>query len=272
MMYLLLCALVLLMWFSFRYAWWRPAVPYRCPRILMYHMIATPRRGARFNKLRVSPRRFGRQLRWLRDNGWHSFTLGDLQALGESVPEKSVVITFDDGYADNLHNALPLLERYDFRATLYLVVDRFDRDWSASKKAHHDSGELGREPKLSDAEVGRLLASGRIELASHTLTHPNLARIGPAQREQELVESKRRLEASFGVPVNSFAYPFGIYGPDDVDLVRAAGYTSAVTTGTGIDCGASADPLQLRRVKISGRDNLLAFILRLRGGRRGLLK
>jgi peptidoglycan/xylan/chitin deacetylase (PgdA/CDA1 family) len=271
MILLTLLILVLLGWFSFRYAWWRPALPYRYPRILMYHMISEPRRGARFNGLRVSPRKFEAQLRWLRDEGWHSFTLSELLALGEDAPEKSVALTFDDGYADNLHNALPLLEQYDFRATLYLVVDRFDRDWSVNKKAHHDSGELGREARLSDAEVEQMLASGRVELASHTLTHPNLATTGVAEKQHELAESRRRLEARFGVDVKSFAYPFGIYGAEDVALVRAAGYTSAVTTIAGIDAGRP-DPLQLKRVKISGKDNLLAFRLRMRCGQRGLNK
>lgn len=257
-------------WFSWRYAWWRPPVAYRYPRILMYHMISPARAGARFNGLRVSPERFEQQLHWLRQHGWHSCTLGELLELGEQAPEKSVAITFDDGYADNLHAALPLLEKYDCRATLYLVVDRMGRDWSASKKAHHDSGELGHEPKLTDDEVRVLLASGRIELASHTLTHPNLARLDEQQKRHELVESKRQLEARFGVPVTGFAYPFGIYSADDVRLVREAGYSSAVTTVAGIDSDYPVDPLQLKRVKVSGKDNLFAFIMRMRGGMRGV--
>ena len=76
----LLLILLGLVWFSLRYAWWRPAVDYRYPRILMYHMIATPRPGARFNGLRVAPQSFERQLRWLSDQGWHSFTVGELVA------------------------------------------------------------------------------------------------------------------------------------------------------------------------------------------------
>ncbi|NNJ94404.1 MAG: polysaccharide deacetylase family protein [Halobacteria archaeon] len=272
MMLLAILAVVLLAWFSFRYAWWRPPVPYRYPRILMYHMISEPRPGARFNGLRVSPVKFERQLRWLRENGWRSFTLSELLALGDDMPEKAVVLTFDDGYADNLRNALPLLEQYDFRATLYLVVDRHDRDWSASKKAHHDSGELGREAKLTDAEVETLLASGRIELASHTLTHPNFSTLGTAEKQHELTASRQQLEERFNTPVTGFAYPFGIFDAADVELARAAGYSSAVTTEAGIDTGDVVDTLRLKRVKISGKDSLLAFILRMRGGLRGLTK
>ena len=266
-----LLALVAL-WFSLRYAWWRQAVPYRYPRILMYHMVRDPVSGARFNGLRVSPAMFERQLRWLKQHGWHSCTLTKWLENRSAMPEKTVIITFDDGYADNYHNALPLLEKYDFKATLYLVVDRHDRDWSSQKKAHHDSGELGREKKLDDSEVEAMLASGRIELASHSLTHPNFARLDTNQKRQELEMSKRQLEERFGVKINSFAYPFGIFNKEDAKLVEQAGYTSAVTTEAGIDTGASLNLYRLKRVKISGKDNMLAFILRMLGGIRGWRK
>ena len=262
-------AVVILLWFSLRYAWWRPAVDYRRPRILMYHMISAPRPGARFNGLRVAPQQFERQLRWLSAQGWHSFTLGELIAQADTLPEKSFAITFDDGYADNLLQALPLLQKYRCKATLYLVVDRFDRDWSIQRKAHHNEGELQREDKLSDEQVRELLASGCIELGSHSMTHADFARLEPAAASVELEQSRQVLEQRFGVAVNSFAYPFGHYTAEQVELVRAAGYTSAVTTHEGIDAPDQWDVLQLRRVKISGKDNWPAFLLRMRSGRRG---
>ncbi|OPZ02482.1 MAG: hypothetical protein BWZ09_02546 [Alphaproteobacteria bacterium ADurb.BinA305] len=71
----------------------------------------------------------------------------------------------------------------------------------------------------------------------------------------------------------SFAYPFGIYGEEDVALAREAGYTTAVTTIDGIDTRSPRpDPLQLKRIKISGKDNLFAFVMRMRGGKRGWKK
>ena len=77
------------LWYSLRYAWWRPPVDRRFPRILMYHMISEPRRGARFNGLRVAPQMFERQLRWLNEQGWHSFTVSELVARAADLPEKS---------------------------------------------------------------------------------------------------------------------------------------------------------------------------------------
>jgi peptidoglycan/xylan/chitin deacetylase (PgdA/CDA1 family) len=262
-------AAALVVWFSLRYAWWRPAVDYRFPRILMYHMISQPRRGARFNGLRVSPHSFERQLRWFSRQGWHSWTVGELVSQAGKIPAKSFAITFDDGYADNLLQALPLLKKYRFKATLYLVVDRFDRDWSAQRKAHHDQGELRREPKLTDEQVRELLDSGCIELGSHGMTHANFDRLDSETVSRELAESRQALQQTFNVPVSNFAYPFGIYRPAHVELVKQAGYTSAVTTVEGIDNPDTWDPFQLCRVKISGKDNWLAFRMRIRGGRRG---
>lgn len=258
-----------LLWFSLRYAWWRPAVDDACPRILMYHMIAKPRKGARFNGLRVSPAMFERQLCWLRQNGWRSFTVSELIGSAGTLPEKAFAITFDDGYADNLQQALPLLQKYGCKATLYLVVDRFDRDWSVARKPHHDSGELMREPKLSDAQVQTLLDSGCFELGSHGMTHANFLHLNAAAARQELMDSRQTLARRFGVEINSFAWPFGLYRADQVPLVTQAGYVSAVTTTPGIESPDAWQPLQLKRIKISGKDNWLAFRLRLRSGRRG---
>ncbi len=257
-------------WFSWRYAWWRPSVDTRYPRILMYHMIAEPVAGAQFNGLRVTPSRFEQQLRWLRDNGWQGFTVSELVDRAAELPDKAVAITFDDGYADNATQALPLLQRYGYKATLYLVVDRHDRDWSRSRKAHHDGDELKAIAKLSDAQVRELLASGCFELGAHTLTHANLLKLDDAALRHELIDAKRQLEQCFDVPVRSFAYPFGLYRPEQVVLVREAGYDSAVTVREGIDDPAGWRPLELARIKVSGRDGMLAFRQRMRTGRRGV--
>lgn len=262
-----LAALSLLL-FSHRYAWWRRPLDYRRPRILMYHMVCEPRPGAKFNKLRVTPARFEAQLRHLRDEGWHFATMADLER-PDMLPPRSVILTFDDGYEDNLRNADPLLEKYGARATLYLVEDRFDRDWSSYKKAHHDSGELMREPKLSDEQLEAMLASRRWELGGHTRTHANLAQLDAPARQEEIAGGREALRERFAVDVRSFAYPFGIYGPEDVSAAKEAGYQTAVTTEEGIPEDPLAQALELPRIKVSGRDNLLAFRLRLRSGRRG---
>ncbi|MFH4146751.1 polysaccharide deacetylase family protein, partial [Acinetobacter baumannii] len=77
----------------------------------------------------------------------------------------------------NLRNAYPILEKYQAKATIYVVVDHHDRDWSTYKKAHHNSGELARGPKPSDGQVRFLAKSGLVEIGSHTMTHANLDKL-----------------------------------------------------------------------------------------------
>lgn len=255
---------VLLIWSS-QYQWWRRTISYQHPRILMYHMVSQHRPGAKFNKLRVPPEQFERQIAYLAENGW---TFAHMSELAKPLPEKTVVLTFDDGYRDNLIQATPVLERYKAKATLYLVVDRFERDWSTAKKAHHDSGELMQEPKLSDDEVKGMLASEVWELGAHTLTHANLPVTAEPKRTQEISGGREALQQSFDQDVPSFAYPFGIYNAEDVRLTEQAGFDFAVTTQEGIDPLPYAKPLELKRIKISGKEGLWSFKLRLRTGRR----
>lgn len=256
--------LILLIWSS-QYQWWRRTVSYQHPRILMYHMVSQHRSGAKFNKLRVPPEQFERQIAYLAENGW---TFAHVSELKNALPAKTVVLTFDDGYRDNLEYAHPILARHKAKATLYLVEDRFDRDWSTAKKAHHDSGELMQEPKLSDAEVETMLASGVWELGAHTLTHANLPATEPQQRADEVTQGRTVLQQKFNQSIPSFAYPFGIYDAEDVRLAEQAGYDFAVTTKEGIDSLPYAKPLELKRIKVSGKEGLWSFKLRLRTGRR----
>ncbi|MEJ2900221.1 polysaccharide deacetylase family protein [Acinetobacter sp. NS-4] len=267
MIYIFILLLVLVMAFSYKYAWWKPAVDWKRPRVLMYHMVRDHIDGAKFNKLRVKPAEFEKQVAWMKAEGFHFVTMQELQQNWGRYPEKTVAITFDDGYLDNLEYAYPILEKYQAKATIYVVVDRHDRDWSTYKKAHHNSGELAREPKLNDEQVKLLANSGLVEIGSHTMTHANLAKLSDEECLAELIQSKQALEAVIRQPVTSFAYPFGIYSGRDVDMAKQAGYSNAVTTKEGID-SEQLDFMQLQRIKISGKDSLFTVKLRLKLGKR----
>jgi peptidoglycan/xylan/chitin deacetylase (PgdA/CDA1 family) len=258
-------------WFSQRYAWWRPTVDWSHPRVLMYHMVSESPPDGRYRGMRVSPQAFERQLAWLAGNGFHFATMAEV--IAGDVPPRTVVITFDDGYEDNYRAAFPLLRKYGAKATLYLVADRHEgSDWSAKKKSHHNSGELTREPKLTDAQVSEMIESGVFELGAHTLTHENLSKLDADGKHREIADSKTWLESRFGVLVGSFAYPFGIRDQEDCEIVESSGFTNAVTTDPGIDAVPYADAFAIRRIKVSGKENLFAFRIRMRCGRRGLFK
>ncbi len=255
-------------WFSLRYAWWRPARDWRFPRVLMYHMVREHRPGTRFNKLRVTPAAFARQAQWLAANGF-TFVFASQLFSGEALPERSVCLTFDDGYEDNLTNADPVLAECGARATLYLVTDR-SGGWSSKKKAHHADDELAAEPKLTDDQVRDMLASGRWELGGHTQTHANLAALPDEDARQEISEARDTFADRFQTQPPTFAYPFGIYRPEHAAMAGGCGFSGAVTTEPGIADWPYSAPLEVPRIKVSGKDGLLAFRLRMRSGRRGL--
>lgn len=252
---------------STRYAWWTRPQPWHWPRVLMYHMVSDHRQGARFNKLRVPPDRFEQQVRWLADNGF-SFVHASALAQPQTLPPKPVCLTFDDGYRDNLEHADPVLARHGACATLYLVGDR-SGGWSSKKKAHHADDELASEPKLSDEQVRALLATGRWELGGHTDTHENLPKLDDDAAAEQIASSRKQFPAVFDTPAPSFAYPFGLFGPRDAALTRAAGYTLAMRADGGLADPADWDPMAVPRIKISGKDRLFAFKIRIKRGRRG---
>nr|WP_130804395.1 polysaccharide deacetylase family protein [Acinetobacter ihumii] len=267
MIYLALVFVLAVIMFSYKYAWWKPAIDWKRPRVLMYHMVREHIDGAKFNKLRVKPAEFDKQVAWMKEQGFHFVTMQELQQNWGKHPDKTVAITFDDGYLDNLEHAFPILEKYQAKATIYVVVDRHERDWSTYKKAHHNSGELAREPKLSDEQIQVLAKSGLIEIGSHTLTHANLAKLNDQECFDELLQSKQQLEQMTGQQVTSFAYPFGIYSQRDVEIAKQAGYLNAVTTIEGIDA-EQPDFMQLKRIKVSGKDSMFAVKLRMKLGKR----
>jgi peptidoglycan/xylan/chitin deacetylase (PgdA/CDA1 family) len=228
-----------------------------CVPILAYHNIARAPTGSALPKLYVSPQKFERQL-WmlhrLRLRGV-SMSLG-FERLQARRTERLAVLTFDDGYADNLNNAAPLLQAYGFSATCYLVSDHVGRynEW--------DAAQLGvRKPLMSRPQIESWLAAG-MEIGSHTCSHPRLDQLDREAVLRELAESRRALEAQFGVKVRHFCYPYGRYAPSTIELVRRVGYTSAVTTLRGI-AADNDDPYQLPRASIHGTQGALKFLLKI---------
>jgi len=224
--------------------------------ILAYHNVAHAPAESALPRLYVSPQKFERQLwilRRLRFRGV-SMSLGLNQLQGRRN-DRVAVLTFDDGYADNLTNAAPLLKAYGFSATCYLVSDHVGQynEW--------DAAHLGvRKPLMSVAQVESWLAAG-MEIGSHSCSHPRLDQLDEGAVLRELEESRRALGTQFGVEIRHFCYPYGRYARSTVALVKRAGYTSAVTTLRGI-AAAGDDPYQLPRASIHGTHGALKFLLK----------
>jgi peptidoglycan/xylan/chitin deacetylase (PgdA/CDA1 family) len=196
--------------------------------ILYYHSIAK-QPG---NPIRIPPQQFEEQMKYLADHGYE--ILGEDQFYDclvkkKNFPEKSVVITLDDGYGDNFTNAFPIMRKYKFVGTVFMVPSYIDGPGY-----------------LTGDQLKKLQAAGWT-IGGHTEHHTNLIKVSAAAAVQELQTSNRTLEDLLGQSVKTFAYPYGGYSPQVTKLVQKFGYRTAYTTQKGW-AKAGADPLTLPRV------------------------
>jgi len=223
--------------------------------ILCYHNVATAPEDAPFKLLYVSPDRFERQLWALRRLGLRGVCATEgVTRLRNATSRGCVMLTFDDGYADTLTAAAPILRRYGFAATCYVVSDALGtyNRWDAEYLRE-------RKPLMSRAQLEQWLAAG-MEVGSHSVSHQRLHELPRDVAQYEIVESRAALRNMLGVPVEHFAYPFGDFTDDIVELVRHAGYASAVTVVPGV-ARACDDRLRLPRVLVDGERGLWRFLL-----------
>jgi peptidoglycan/xylan/chitin deacetylase (PgdA/CDA1 family) len=214
--------------------------------ILMYHYIRDVPASSPDKLgygLSVAPKLFDQQVSWLAANGYTSISMGQLAdhlAGGVPLPPKPIVLTFDDGYADFYTAALPVLQRYHFTATSYLVVDF-----------------LGKPGYMSWQQAQAVQQAG-LEVGDHTLDHVDLAIQLLPQAQRQIGDSRTMLQQRLGAPIGTFAYPSGRYNDSVVKMVGADGFRSAVTTDPG-DRYTAAKVLTLPRVRVSGGESVAAL-------------
>jgi peptidoglycan/xylan/chitin deacetylase (PgdA/CDA1 family) len=229
--------------------------------ILLYHSIATDA-GPQFRNWTVSPELFAAQMAYLFENNYTPITVTQFgQAMREAdyrLPERPVVITFDDGFSDFHKVALPILMGYGFTATLYITTAYIGGTslWLAGE------GE-GWRPLVDWSEIAEINSSG-IECGAHTHHHPQLDTLPLMVARDEIRLSKTVLEQGLGQPVSSFAYPHGYYCPRVRRLVQEAGYTSACGVKHAMSSLAD-DRFSLARIIITTDTDVIAFGRLLRG-------
>jgi peptidoglycan/xylan/chitin deacetylase (PgdA/CDA1 family) len=211
--------------------------------ILAYHKV-----GETEEAYSVAPADFERQMRHLAEEGYTAVTLAalvDHMTAGRPLPPKPVVITFDDGYADNYATALPILKKYGLRATVFVVTDF-----------------LGEETYMTWDEVKAMRAAGT-EIGSHTLAHRDLTGLPPDERLKDLAASKAGLEWRLDAPVKFLAYPFGRFDAPTIAALKQAGYRGAASTLVGLNRPGD-DVYALKRINIPrSRWGMPEFRLRL---------
>ncbi len=189
--------------------------------ILMYHYVEyiADKNDTIRQSLNIIPSVFEEQVKTLVTAGYTFLTVsevGDALRNNRGLPQKSVVLTFDDGHWDTETVILPILKKYNIRVTAYIVP-----------------GFIGKSDFLSDKQLQELIESRLVEIGAHTVHHIHLKGKLTAVAKYEIEESKAMLEKNYNVRVVSFAYPDGAFDEQAIEIVKNAGFTTAVSTVPG---------------------------------------
>jgi len=191
--------------------------------ILMYHYIEyiTDKRDTLRAQLNVSPNVFEKQIQTLQKDGYTFLTakeLGEIMDNKMQLPEKPILLTFDDGHRDFATSVLPILKKYHVKATAYVIP-----------------GFLEGSDFMTKSQLRDVINSGLVDVGAHTVHHISLKGSLYSIVHYEVNESKDMLEKDYNIKVVSFAYPNGAFDQQAVDIVKADGYTTAVSTIPGIE-------------------------------------
>lgn len=223
----------------------RPSV-----RILYYHSVSNlPVRSS------VAPEMFAAQMEYLQQQAYRVLTFTEAIAYlsgRHPIPEKSIVLTFDDGFLDNYEHAFPVLERFRFPAIIFLAAAYIGSD----RLPTLTRTDFVPQP-LTWEHVQAMHARG-VEFGSHSLSHPMLSRVSPQEVRKEVAESKRLIQEKLGAPVQFFCYPRGEFSSTVKNIVREEGYQAACSIVPGVN-GWNSDLFALRRTYISRRDSIKEF-------------
>ena len=227
----------------------------RVPILIYHYLSANPNPRDRLRTgLSIAPDVFDAQCRFLATHGYTTITLDDYLAARaglRGLPPHPVILTFDDGYRDFYTNAYPILQRYQFRATIYIISDK-----------------IGQPNYMTWPQLRALAASPLITIGAHTRTHAQLDAVPLTRAQDEIAGSKQILEQQLGIAIAHFCYPYGKYNAAVKALVAAAGFRSATTTRRR-SATAADDPLLIPRIEIVGGTTLTQFAADLQLAPRG---
>ena len=214
--------------------------------ILMYHMIGDMKNNSAVmteDNLRI-------QMQYLKDHGYHPITMQELYdyvTKGEKLPSKPVCITFDDGYLDSNTIVYPMMKEFGYPWTLFLITDDVGKSYN----------------RMTWEQLKEMADSGAVTIANHTLSHPKLHNLPTrAEKENEIIGANKALKYHLGIDNLWFAYPYGDYDDEVIDICKKAGIKLAVTTDAGrVHVGSY--PYDLKRVYIGNNVSLARFMERL---------
>jgi len=225
--------------------------------VLAYHHIEVNKHQPQTCRgLVVDAISFERQMAILRTFGYRTVSLIDLakSLAGDlALPSRPVVITFDDGYAGAYKFGFPILRRYDFAATLFLIAE----DFVANSRRQNQRAF----PIMTRTQVAEMIGAG-FHIGSHSVSHPRLTELSDSDVRTEITNSRKILESAFRCEVKAFCYPYGIYDSGLETRVQEAGYACACSTRFGRRHSAE-DRFGLRRIPVGADQGIAQFMYRL---------
>lgn len=229
--------------------------------ILMYHNIGVPPSNAKMKGLYVLPSMFKVQMWLLKLYGFKVVTVSDLVNNTQNKhDEKLVALTFDDGYEDFYKNALPILNKYGYPATVFVVSSLIGKtnEWDFSRYG-------GVEERLMNTEQLLHIQDAGIEIGSHSFSHKDLTRLSEDEMRQEILGSKVHLESILKKPVEVFCYPFGGCNQAVKEMVKDCNYKVGIGSKRG-SVFLSDDIYEMRRIPIRLNTHPLLFTYKVLSG------
>ena len=215
--------------------------------ILMYHSIESMPHSTIMRSLHVPPRRFKFQMWLLKVLGYKGLSLRELKPYLDGEKKGKVVgITFDDGYQNILLNAAPILKKYNFSATCYIVSESV-----GSSNTWDLNNGITQRALMTETEINSWLELG-MDIGGHTKTHADLTTISKLQAQNEISDCKSELEKKYKVKVTDFCYPFGRFNELVCNMTKDSGYLSATTMQRG-RANSKSNKFMLPRIPINHR-------------------
>ncbi|MGF1772482.1 polysaccharide deacetylase family protein [Vibrio wakamikoensis] len=232
--------------------------------VIMYHRFIKDDSGKGVHGTYLHIDMFDKHMALLKKMGFETLTFEDLQD-GRLIRrldanKRYIMLTVDDGYVDNLELMLPVLQKHDFKAVVYVVTGETFNRWDVENPSNPEKSV----PLMNAKQVKQLAGSGHIEIGGHTLTHPKLDTLTDEQQRFEIIENKKALEATLGKSLTSFAYPFGEHNQASKQIAKEAGYQYAVATNSG-PLAFHQDPYQVRRIAIFPKTDVFGLWRKVRG-------
>ncbi len=216
--------------------------------VLMYHSISRDN-----NRISVSVTNFKKQMKLMSLLGYKGYSLNKINS---KTSKKKIIITFDDGYENIFTEAMPVLKKFNFSATCFIVNKKigYFNDWDKNQK------NFKKKKLMNKKQINTWINNG-FEVGSHTMNHYNLKYLSNDQKKYQILKPKQFFKTNYGINIQSFSYPFGCYNEDCLKILKR-NYKFAVTTKRSRYNKGKFNPLEIPRVPVNSNTSIFKYFLK----------